>query len=186
MTRSETVPGTRVRVTSTAGSGLIVDLFAGGGGASTGIYLATGRHPDVAVNHSPAAIAMHTANHPSTRHLCASVWEVDPRETCGRRPVELLWASPDCTHFSRAKGGAPRSPRVRSLAHVVVEWARAVRPVCVMLDADAQANTEAVYRRLLLRGVDVRAARLPPGTDPGELAPEQFYGLLYDNYYLEW
>lgn len=134
MTRSETVPGTRVRVTSTAGSGLIVDLFAGGGGASTGIYLATGRHPDVAVNHSPAAIAMHTANHPSTRHLCASVWEVDPRETCGRRPVELLWASPDCTHFSRAKGGAPRSPRVRSLAHVVVEWARAVRPRVICLE----------------------------------------------------
>lgn len=114
--------------------GFIVDLFAGGGGASTGIYLATGRHPDVAVNHSPAAIAMHAANHPTTRHLCESVWTVDPRKVCGRRPVELLWASPDCTHFSRAKGGKPRSKGVRSLAHVVVEWARAVRPRVICLE----------------------------------------------------
>ena len=113
---------------------MIVDLFAGGGGASTGIYCATGRHPDVAVNHSPAAIAMHEANHPSTRHLCASVWEVDPREVCGRRQVDLLWASPDCTHFSRAKGGKPRSKGIRSLAHVVVEWARAVRPAMICLE----------------------------------------------------
>lgn len=114
--------------------GLIVDLFAGGGGASTGLLRATGRHPDIAVNHSAAAIAMHTANHPTTRHLQASVWEVDPVETCGRRPVDFLWASPDCRHFSRAKGGAPVSKGVRSLAHVVVEWARAVRPRIIMLE----------------------------------------------------
>ena len=113
---------------------LIVDLFAGGGGASTGIAQALGRDPDIAVNHSPAAIAMHLANHPHTRHLCESVWTVDPRATCGRRPVGLLWASPDCTHFSRAKGGQPRSKGVRSLAHVVVEWARAVRPAIICLE----------------------------------------------------
>lgn len=114
--------------------GLIVDLFAGGGGASTGLLRATGRHPDIAVNHNPSAIAMHEANHPQTKHLCASVWEVDPREVCGRRPVELLWASPDCRHFSRAKGAAPVSPRVRSLANVVIEWARAVRPRIIQLE----------------------------------------------------
>jgi DNA (cytosine-5)-methyltransferase 1 len=113
---------------------MIVDLFAGGGGASTGIFLATWRHPDVAVNHNANAIAMHEANHPSTRHLCASVWEVDPREVCGRRKVDLLWASPDCRHFSRAKGGAPVSKGVRSLAHVVVEWARAVKPAVICLE----------------------------------------------------
>ena len=113
---------------------LIVDLFAGGGGASTGILQALGRSPDVAVNHSPDAIRMHTANHPETLHLCASVWEVEPRYVVGKRKVDLLWASPDCTHFSRAKGSAPRSPRVRSLAHVVVEWARAVRPRVICLE----------------------------------------------------
>lgn len=113
---------------------MIVDLFAGGGGASTGIRLATGRDPDVAVNHSAAAIAMHTANHPRTKHLCASVWDVSPREVCGRRKVELLWASPDCTHFSRAKGGKPRETGRRALAHVVIEWARAVRPEVILLE----------------------------------------------------
>lgn len=113
---------------------LIVDLFAGGGGASTGIRGALGRDPDVAVNHSPAAVAMHTANHPRTRHYCEDVWAVDPRQVCGRRPVGLLWASPDCTHFSRAKGGQPRSKGVRSLAHVVIEWARAVRPAIILLE----------------------------------------------------
>lgn len=113
---------------------LIVDLFAGGGGASTGIAQSLGRDPDIAVNHSPAAIAMHLANHPHTRHLCESVWSVDPRQVCGRRPVGLLWASPDCTHFSRAKGGKPRSKGIRSLAHVVIEWARAVRPQIILLE----------------------------------------------------
>lgn len=114
--------------------GLIVDLFAGGGGASTGIAHALGRDPDIAVNHSAAAIAMHEANHPTTKHLCASVWDVVPREVCGRREVELLWASPDCRHFSRAKGSAPVSKGVRSLAHVVIEWARAVRPRLICLE----------------------------------------------------
>lgn len=109
--------------------GLIVDLFAGGGGASTAIYMATGRHPDVAVNHNPAAIAMHRANHPGTRHMHSSVLEVDPIHATGGRPVYLMWASPDCTHFSKARGGKPVEKRIRSLADVVVHWVKALGPV---------------------------------------------------------
>jgi len=113
---------------------LVVDNFAGGGGASTGIEAAIGRPVDIAINHSPQAIAMHAANHPRTKHYCENIWEVDPREACGSRPVGLLWASPDCTHFSRAKGGQPRSKEVRALAHVVIRWARAVKPRTILLE----------------------------------------------------
>lgn len=114
--------------------GLIVDSFAGGGGASTGIRMALGREPDVAINHDPEAIAMHTANHPATEHYCESVWKVDPEDATGGEPVSLFWASPDCTHFSRARGAAPASPRVRGLAWVVVKWARRVRPRVILLE----------------------------------------------------
>ena len=113
---------------------LVVDNFAGGGGASTGIEAAIGRPVDIAVNHSPEAIAMHRANHPRTKHYCENIWEVDPREACGSRPVGLAWFSPDCTHFSRAKGGQPRSKEVRALAHVVIRWAKAVRPRTILLE----------------------------------------------------
>lgn len=113
---------------------MIVDLFCGGGGASLGIKWATGRCPDVAVNHNEAAIRMHEANHPKTVHLRTDVFEVEPRRTVKRREVELLWASPDCTHFSRAKGKAPRSAKIRSLAWVVVEWAREVQPRIIALE----------------------------------------------------
>lgn len=115
-------------------NGLIVDLFAGGGGASTGIEAALGRPVDLAINHSATALAVHATNHPETRHLTADIWEVDPRIAVGRRKVDLLWASPDCRHFSRAKSGVPRSKSVRSLAEVVVEWARAVRPAVILLE----------------------------------------------------
>lgn len=115
-------------------SGLVVDLFAGGGGASTGIEAALGRPVDIAINHSSVALAVHHANHPSTRHLATDVFEVDPRTATGARPVDLLWASPDCTHFSVAKGGTPRSGGIRSLAWVVVDWARAVRPSLILLE----------------------------------------------------
>lgn len=115
-------------------AGLIVDLFAGGGGASVGIEAALGRQVDVAINHSATALAVHAANHPETRHLTADIWEVDPRVVCGRKRVELLWASPDCTHFSRAKSGVPRSKNIRALAEVVVEWARAVFPAVILLE----------------------------------------------------
>lgn len=112
---------------------LVVDNFAGGGGASTGIEAALGRPVDLAINHSAAAIALHRANHPETKHYQSDVWEVDPREACGSRPVGLLWASPDCTHHSRARGGKPRDHGIRSLAWVVVRWAKEVRPriICV-------------------------------------------------------
>src|SRR4051794_20592519 len=99
--------------------GLVVDLFAGGGGASTGIEAALGRDVDIAINHNPMALAVHKANHPRTKHLTADVWEVDPLEATEGRPVDALWASPDCTFFSRARGGKPCKKRVRSLAWVV-------------------------------------------------------------------
>lgn len=115
------------------GQELVVDLFAGGGGASVGI--AGGyREPDVAVNHSVAAIAAHEANHAGTIHFRCDVWEVDPVAATGGRPVGLLWASPDCRHFSKAKGGKPVSDSVRSLADVVIKWARETRPRVLMLE----------------------------------------------------
>lgn len=113
---------------------LLIDLFAGGGGASTGIEMALGRHVDVAVNHDPEAVALHAMNHPQTRHLVSDVFEVDPLEVTNGRHVGLLWASPDCKHFSKAKGGKPVSKRVRSLAWVVVKWAKLVRPRVILLE----------------------------------------------------
>lgn len=101
---------------------LIVDNFAGGGGASTGIELALGISPDIAINHDAVALAMHEANHPATRHLCTSVWKVDPDEIEG--PIGLGWFSPDCKHFSKAKGGKPVEKGIRDLTWVVVRWAR--------------------------------------------------------------
>jgi DNA (cytosine-5)-methyltransferase 1 len=114
--------------------GLVVDNFAGGGGASTGIAAALGRPANIAVNHSAAAIAMHKANHPETKHYQEDVWQVDPREACGSNLVAVAWFSPDCTHFSRAKGGQPRSKDVRCLADVVIRWAREVRPKVIFLE----------------------------------------------------
>lgn len=113
---------------------LIVDSFAGGGGVSTGIEWALGRSPDIAINHSPEAVAMHAINHPDTRHFCEDVWQVDPVEATGGKPVGLAWFSPDCTHFSKAKGGKPRSKKIRGLAWVVYRWAKAVRPRVIMLE----------------------------------------------------
>lgn len=115
-------------------SELVVDLFAGGGGASTGIELAIGRHVDIAINHDPEAVSLHEANHPQTRHFVSDVFEVDPLAVCGDKPVGLLWASPDCKHFSKAKGGKPVSKKIRSLAWVVVRWADAVRPRVICLE----------------------------------------------------
>lgn len=113
---------------------LVVDLFAGGGGASTGIEQAIGRHVDIAVNHDPEAVSLHTANHPQTRHFCEDVFAVDPLQVTGGQAVGLLWASPDCKHFSKAKGGKPVSKKIRGLAWVVVEWAKAVRPRVICLE----------------------------------------------------
>lgn len=113
---------------------VIVDLFAGGGGASEGIRQATGRGPIVAINHCAAAIAMHAENHPETIHFQESVFDVRPQLAARGRAVDLLWASPDCTHFSRAKGGKPRSKEIRSLAWVMVDWAREVRPRVIAME----------------------------------------------------
>lgn len=114
--------------------GLFVDNFAGGGGASTGIELAIGRNVDIAINHDPDAIAMHRANHPNSKHYCEDVWEVDPVEACEGQPVTLAWFSPDCKHFSRAKGGKPADKNIRGLAWVAVKWAYLVRPSVIMLE----------------------------------------------------
>ena len=113
---------------------IIVDNFAGGGGASTGIELATGRPVTIAVNHDPEAIRMHLTNHPYTEHYQASVWDIDPAEVCRGRPVGLAWFSPDCKHFSRAKGGKPVSKNIRGLAWIVLRWAAKVSPRVIILE----------------------------------------------------
>lgn len=113
---------------------MLVDLFAGGGGASTGIELALGVSPDVAINHDAEALAMHEANHGSTLHLHGDVWHYAPQTVTQGRPVELLWLSPDCTHFSKAKGGKPLSRKRRALATVAIRWARDVRPDVICLE----------------------------------------------------
>lgn len=113
---------------------LVVDNFAGGGGASTGIEIALGRSVDIAINHDPDAIAMHRANHPNTKHYCEDVWQVDPVEACEGKPVALAWFSPDCKHHSRAKGGKPVDKNIRGLAWVAVRWAKKVKPRVIMLE----------------------------------------------------
>lgn len=113
---------------------LIVDNFAGGGGASTGIEIATGYSVDIAINHDPEAVRMHKTNHPNTRHYCESVWDVDPVKVCGGHPVGLAWFSPDCKHFSKAKGGKPKDKNIRGLAWVALRWAALVRPRVIMLE----------------------------------------------------
>ncbi|MBD8960360.1 MAG: DNA cytosine methyltransferase [Clostridiales bacterium] len=122
-------------------TGLVVDNFAGGGGASTGIEMAIGRSVDIAINHDPDAIAMHRANHPATRHYCEDVWQVDPVAACAGVPVALAWFSPDCTHFSRAKGGKPVDKNIRGLAWVTVKWAALVRPAVIMLENVPEIRT---------------------------------------------
>jgi len=113
---------------------LVIDLFAGGGGASTGIEEAIGRPVDIAINHNLEAVAMHLANHPQTKHYVSDVFEVDPLEVVDGLPVGMLWASPDCKHFSKAKGGKPVSKKIRGLAWVVVKWAKLVRPRIIFLE----------------------------------------------------
>lgn len=113
---------------------LIVDNFAGGGGASTGIELATGYSVDIAINHDPEAIKMHKANHPNTKHYCENVWAVDPVKACKGHSVGLAWFSPDCKHFSKAKGGKPKDKNIRGLAWVALRWAGLVRPRVIMLE----------------------------------------------------
>ncbi|OHV96614.1 hypothetical protein AKG95_18080 [Janthinobacterium lividum] len=116
------------------GNELIIDNFAGGGGTSTGLEQAFGRPVDIAINHDPEALAMHAANHPHTTHLCESVWDVDQIKVTGNRPVGLVWLSPDCKHFSKAKGGKPVEKRIRGLAWVTLRWAAKCKPRVIMLE----------------------------------------------------
>lgn len=113
---------------------IIVDNFAGGGGASTGIEIAIGRSVDIAINHDEAAILMHKTNHPMTEHYCENVWNIDPVKACKGRPVALAWFSPDCKHFSKAKGGKPVDKNIRGLAWVAVRWAKKVHPRVIILE----------------------------------------------------
>ncbi len=126
---------------------IIVDNFAGGGGASTGIELAAGRPVTIAINHDPDAILMHKTNHPYTAHYQASVWDIDPREVCQGRPVGLAWFSPDCKHFSKAKGGKPVDKNVRGLAWIVLRWAGTVAPRVIMLENVEEFQTWGPVRR---------------------------------------
>lgn len=126
---------------------IIVDNFAGGGGASTGIELATGRPVTIAINHDPAAILLHKTNHPYTLHLQASVWDVDPIEVCAGRPVGLAWFSPDCKHFSKAKGAALIDRNIRGLAWIVLRWAGTVRPRVIILENVEEFQTWGPVRK---------------------------------------
>jgi DNA (cytosine-5)-methyltransferase 1 len=113
---------------------IIVDSFAGGGGASEGIRRALGRSPDIAINHDREALALHEANHPDSEHYAEDVWKVDPVKACKGRPVGLMWLSPDCKDFSKAKGGKPVSKNIRGLAWVAARWAKEVRPRIIVLE----------------------------------------------------
>ncbi len=115
-------------------TGLIVDLFAGGGGASTGLAMALGRSPDIAIDRDDAALSLHRVNHPGTRHILGDVRAISPREATQGLPVAILHASPECTHFSRAKGQGPRSRSSRSLAWQVVRWAAKTRPLLITVE----------------------------------------------------
>lgn len=126
---------------------IVVDNFAGGGGASTGIELAAGRPVAIAINHDPDAILLHKTNHPYTEHLQASVWDVDPVQVCRGRPVGLAWFSPDCKHFSKAKGAALVDRNIRGLAWIVLRWAAKVRPRVIMLENVEEFQTWGPVRK---------------------------------------
>ena len=126
---------------------IAVDNFAGGGGASIGIELALGQPVAVAINHDPAAILMHRTNHPHTEHLQASVWDVDPVEVCKGRPVGLAWFSPDCKHFSKAKGASLVDKKIRGLAWITLRWAAKVRPDVIMLENVEEFQTWGPVRK---------------------------------------
>ena len=136
-----------LRTQETLDGEIIVDSFAGGGGASTGIELALGRIVNAAINHDPAAIRMHEANHPYTEHYQASVWDVDPEAVCRGRPVALAWFSPDCKHFSKAKGAALVDRKIRGLAWIVLRWAAKVRPRVIILENVEEFQTRGPVRK---------------------------------------
>ena len=126
---------------------IVADNFAGGGGASTGMELAFGRPVDIAINHDPDAILMHKTNHPYTEHYQASVYDIDPEEVCGGKHVKVAWFSPDCKHFSKAKGSKPVDKNIRGLAWIVLRWAGTVRPDCIILENVEEFKTWGPVRK---------------------------------------
>ena len=146
---------------------IVVDNFAGGGGASTGIKMAIGRDVDIAINHDPDAIAMHKANHPYTEHYNESVWDIDPVTATGGRPVGLCWFSPDCKHFSKAKGGKPVDKNIRGLAWVALKWAATVRPRVIMLEMlrnlKRGARSWVIALTLIRKGAHLTVSLMPCG-----------------------
>ena len=126
---------------------IFVDGFAGGGGWSVGFELATGRPIDIAINHDPDAVLMHETNHPYTKHYCEDIFSVSPREAVGCRKVAWAHFSPDCKHFSRAKGGKPADKKIRGLAWVVLRWAAEVRPDIISLENVGEFKTWGPVRK---------------------------------------
>jgi DNA (cytosine-5)-methyltransferase 1 len=134
------------------GHELIIDNFAGGGGTSTGLEAAFGRPVDIAINHDPEALAMHAINHPHTKHLCESVWDVDPIKVTNNLPVALVWLSPDCKHFSKAKGGRPVEKNIRGLAWVTMRWAAKCKPRVIMLENVEEFQTWGPLKMVMVDG----------------------------------
>ncbi|WEJ60207.1 DNA cytosine methyltransferase [Devosia sp. FJ2-5-3] len=158
---------------------LIIDSFAGGGGASTGIEMALGRSPDYAINHDPEALALHRANHPDTVHLSKNIYKVDPMDVVGRRKVGLLWASPDCKHFSKAKGGKPVKREIRDLAWTVVLWAERVRPRVIILENVEEFQTWGPL-------IETEKGIFPCPDRKGETFKEWIGALKKHGYKVEW
>lgn len=158
---------------------LIIDSFAGGGGASTGIEMALGRSPDYAINHDPEALALHAANHPGTIHLSKNIYKVDPLDVVGRRKVGLLWASPDCKHFSKAKGGKPVKREIRDLAWTVVLWAERVRPRVIILENVEEFQTWGPL-------IETEKGVMPCPVRKGETFNEWIGALRKHGYKVEW
>lgn len=159
---------------------IVVDNFAGGGGASTGIEMALGRSPEIAINHDPDAISMHTVNHPTTEHYCESVWDIVPRDVVAGRPVGLVWLSPDCKHFSKAKGSTPVSKKIRGLAWVTMRWAATVRPRVIMLENVEEFQT---WGPLL---IDAEGNSRPDPAKKGRTFNSFINALRRQGYKVEW
>lgn len=162
------------------GHELIIDNFAGGGGTSTGLEAAFGRPVDIAINHDPEALAMHALNHPKTLHLCESVWEVDPIQITGNRPVALVWLSPDCKHFSKAKGGTLVDKNIRGLAWVGMRWAALTKPRVIAMENVSEIETWGP----LIKGADGKA--YPDPTKKGKFFQSFVRQLRAHGYQVDW
>jgi DNA (cytosine-5)-methyltransferase 1 len=142
MYSSDLLDSFHANVRNIAGRPLIIDSFAGGGGASTGIHMALGRSPDIAINHNAAALSLHEANHPGTLHLSQNIYHVDPLDHVRGAHIGLAWFSPDCKHFSKAKGGKPVERHIRDLAHVIPYWVDRIQHSGGRIDVVIMENVE--------------------------------------------